>query len=52
LSPKNKEKINIFAEGVGMDLAKAAAVTVVGKLFSGKKKEESTRIIGKDWKIA
>tara|TARA_R110002167_G_scaffold171723_1_gene369781 strand:+ start:807 stop:1205 length:399 start_codon:yes stop_codon:yes gene_type:complete len=51
LSPKNKEKINIFAEGVGTDLAKAAAVTAVGKLFSEKKKKESTRIISKDWKI-
>ena len=51
LSPENKEKINIFANDVINDLAKAAAVTVVGKLFSGKKKKESVRIIGKDWKI-
>tara|TARA_R110000787_G_C13344304_1_gene438500 strand:+ start:682 stop:1026 length:345 start_codon:yes stop_codon:yes gene_type:complete len=51
LSPKNKKKINTLAKGIGTDLAKAAAVTVVGKLFSEKKNKESTRIISKDWKI-
>jgi len=39
-----------LVESVGVDLAKAAAVTAVGKMFE-KKKKESTRIISKDWKI-
>ena len=39
-----------LVSGVGAELAKAAAVTAVGKMFE-KKKKESTRIISKDWKI-
>ena len=45
-----KEKVSIFAKEIGRDLTKAAAVTVVGRMFD-KKKKESVRIIGKDWKI-
>ena len=47
-----KQVATDLVEGIGMDLAKATAVTAVGKMFDKKKKKkEPTRIIGKDWKI-
>jgi len=45
-----RKMVTDLVESVGIDLAKAAAVTAVGKMFE-KKKKESTRIISKDWKI-
>jgi hypothetical protein len=40
--------IKDLGKSVGVDLVKAAAVTAVGKLFEGKKKE-TTRIIPDKW---
>ena len=48
---KGRQVVNDLVSGIGMDLAKAAATTAVGRMLSKKEKKEPARIIGKDWKI-